>query len=154
MAGETNTSIFDVAKYVIEIFYQGKDVDQITLYKILWFCQGWHYYITDGPLFKEEFEARGLGPVPIVMWDVLKGNRFVSKKIIEKSGNVDNIDDFSKRVIRKIAGIYSQFDAYTLSDLSHQCAPWKRYSKEEFKTIPNDELGRYFISRGNKIGNG
>ena len=153
MNKETNTSIFDVAKYIIQVFYpDNRPIDQITLYKLLWFCQGWHYYIKGGPLFPEEFDARKLGPVPMAMWADLGGSHPVNKKIVKEKGNVDNINDFTKKVIRRKAGIYSQFDSRTLSEMSYRCVPWDKYIKMEGKTIPNDELGEYFIKRGKEHG--
>ena len=148
MNEETNTSIFDVAKCILGIYDEDESVDQITLYKLLWFCQGWHYYIVGTPLFNEQFEARRLGPVPKDMWEFLKGNREVMKDEIKKRGNLANIGEFSKEVVRRIAGIYSQFDPYDLSELSHQCTPWEKYVGRENNTIPNDELGAYFIEKG------
>lgn len=145
MIKESQTSIFDVAKYILELLDpDDMPIDQVSLYKLLWFCHGWHFHVADGPLFKESFEARKYGPVPPDMWNIFKGMREVFESELEQRGNVDNIDVFSKEVIKKVVNFYSQFDSNTLSELSHHCTPWENNVNKKDKTIPNEEIRDFF----------
>lgn len=143
MTGESDTSIFDVAKYIFEL-QDSEPIDQVSLHKLLWFCQGWHYHVTDEPLFNEAFVARKYGPVPMAIWESLKGKRIVVENEIESKGNSDNIDDFSKGVIEKVVNYYSQFDSIALSELAYQCDPWKNNVNNEKNEIDNEEIRVFF----------
>lgn len=149
MTGDTDTSMFDVAKYIFENlakfeYSSEHPIDQMSLYKLLWFCQGWHYFVTNKPLFKESFEARAFGPVPKAMWDVLNGKRYVRQNEIDRRGNLENLGEFSRKIIDKVVKFYSQFDACTLSNLAHQCDPWKNYATKGSVVIPNEEIRKFF----------
>lgn len=146
MNGTTEVTIHDVAAFIYD-YMNVQHMTQMTLYKLLWFCQGWHCRFTGKFLFQETFEARELGPVPPVLWNELQGKPRVYREKFNIKGNPAKItNESSKFIIRKVVDLYGKFPPYVLSAFSHQCDPWRNNFDidDKTKTIPNDEIHDYF----------
>lgn len=144
MIEKPEVTIFDVAKYIFENWHRDY-ITQIELYKLLWFCQGWHYNVTGHPLFFEEFEAWDRGPVPRVLWDIHKGK----VKLYERdflTGKASRISGDSRIVVDKVIQHYGKFAQATLIYLSHRCDPWKEYHSHgrNNQQIPLEAIKDYF----------
>ena len=141
-------SIYDVAKYIFDNWHKSY-ITQIELYKLLWFCQGWHFNVTNEPLFKEDFEAWVNGPVSPELWKIFKGRvRLFSEDFDGISGNAGKVmkDNNARMVVDKILLAYGRLSQAKLIYLTHQCIPWQNHVDESDQIIPQDEIREYFCS--------
>ena len=138
-------TIFDVAKYIFEDWHKSY-ITQIELYKLLWFCQGWHYNVTQKPMFEEDFEAWDSGPVPRVLWNIFRGRLNLHKHDFDSMGigNADKVSGVSKKVIDKVLNHYGYFSQEVLIYLSHKSDPWKKNNPKSDQLIPREEIKDYF----------
>ena len=142
---DASSNIFDVASYIFEKWHKPY-ITQIELYKLLWFCQGWHFNVREKPLFNELFEAWNNGPVPRELWNIYKGKINLYERDFRNLGDSDNVPTKSKKIIKKVLNHYGKFSQTTLIYLSHQCKPWKNNHNKIPQTIPQDEIEEYFCS--------
>ena len=136
----------------------------MTLLKVLYFAHAWHLAQFDRPLIAQPFEAWKYGPVVRVVYDQVKGagkqpltallRSFDAKKCAYISTPFD-FDFTLDKFLRDILDFYSQFHAFTLSDLTHEKgSPWDQiWSEAEKKAvpgmvIPNEQIKMWFSQSG------
>lgn len=143
MSNEVATvTIYDAAKYIFK--YLDRSLSQIELYKLLWFCQGFHYGNTGIPLFKEPFEAWEHGPVPRILWTHFRGKTRLTIDDFADFGRARKIKGRSKKIVDLVLDHYGQYSPSALRQLSHQCRPWIDHKDDVDQTIPNSEIYDYF----------
>jgi uncharacterized phage-associated protein len=106
----------------------------MTLLKVLYFAHAWHLAKEDKPLIAQPFEAWNYGPVNRVVYDQFKifGNRPIDARALSFDAKCGEFrparylfDAETEKFLNDIFDYYSQFHAYTLSDLTHEKGgPW------------------------------
>lgn len=113
------TSILDVASYILE---KCGSMTAMKLEKLCYYSQAWSLVWNGSPLFEENFEAWANGPVCPVLFDKHRHMFTVSKEDIP--GNSLNLSSEQKETIDAVIEAYGKLDAYQLSTLTHNEAPW------------------------------
>jgi uncharacterized phage-associated protein len=136
-----------IANLLLE-FAEARNVrlTQIALLKLLYFAHGWYLARTGNPLISQEFEAWEYGPVVKVVRDEFKsfGNRPITARAAKLdiySGKriqvVPNLSQDDIQFVHSIFEIYHVFDAWQLSDMTHEPnSPWDRVWN------PSEPIGR------------
>jgi uncharacterized phage-associated protein len=133
---------------------------QISLLKILYFCQGWYLLYKNKPLISNDFEAWENGPVIKVVWDSFKS--FGAKKITGRAGKFDlmtgqitevipNLSSADDDFVSQIFQVYHVFGPWELRDMTHEPgSPWHKLWKSERPVarfglrIKNQEIFEHF----------
>jgi uncharacterized phage-associated protein len=136
------------------------ELTQISLLKILYFCQGWYLLYRNKPLISNDFEAWENGPVIKVVRDAFKSfgaNPITGRasKFDLMSGEVTPIiphlnpddDDF----VGQIFEVYHVFGPWELRDMTHETgSPWHKLWKSDRPVarfglrIKNQEILEHF----------
>ena len=114
------TSIFDVAKYILE---QRGRMSTMKLQKLCYYAQAWSLVWDDEPLFPEDFEAWANGPVCPKLFYATQGTFSVTAN--DEQGNSNNLDDNQKDTINRVLSHYAIHNAQWLSQLTHMEDPWQ-----------------------------
>lgn len=146
---------------------QGCKITQMSLLKILYYAHGWYLASRGVPLFKQPVEAWEHGPVVKVVRDAFKS--FGKRPITSPAERVDletgelielpsDLSEQDNEFIRSIFGAYAKYDAFTLSDMTHEKnSPWDRVWNTDGTVgrlglrIRNDEIQRHFLSLGDIV---
>lgn len=109
---------------------------QISILKLLYFSHGWYLAAHRKPLISQEFEAWQHGPVVKVVRDAFKSyeaapitGRATKLDIFtcERTEVVPNISPDDTIFIQSIFDAYRLYDAWQLSDMTHESgSPWDR----------------------------
>lgn len=130
---------------------RGVEITVMTLLKVLYFAHGWHLAEKNKPLVAQPFEAWTYGPVNRVVYDQLKGlgRKPVRQRLqtfdVISCGYVDaptGFDAETTRFLNNIFDYYGRFDAFRLSDLTHEPgSPWDAIWKAaEERAVPGMEI--------------
>jgi uncharacterized phage-associated protein len=133
----------DVAKYIINANIH--DIDNLKLQKLLYYCQGIHFCLSDTPLFDDEIEAWQYGPVVPCVYKKYKSYGF---EPIHKISNTENIrlSNTEREAIDMTLSYYGLMSGVTLINKTHQETPWKSVFKPGKKhlIISKDSIKKYF----------
>ena len=113
-------SIFDVAKYILEI--KG-EMSTWKLQKLCYYAQAWHYTWTERRLIKEDFEAWRNGPVCPELFAAHKGKFMISAEDLQ--GEPSNMNDDERDSVDVVLKDYGDRPPYELREQSHFEKPWK-----------------------------
>ncbi len=139
-----------IAKFFInkaseEIIGENGEKEGITnlkLQKILYFAQA--YFLTSQmkkALFSEKIEAWKYGPVIPSVYHEFKSNG--NKPIVETYDL--NIDSDDEELLNEVWGIFGQYSAGHLVDMTHSHKPWKEaFAKGENTVIPVKSIQDYY----------
>lgn len=117
----TDISIFDVAKYILELCPSGMTTRKLQ--KLAFFCQGYYLAIFKSPLFKEEFQAWQYGPVCYELFKTHQGKYTITADQI--TGDSGNLIAEQKALVRSVTERLGDYSGNQLSDLTHQeDTPW------------------------------
>jgi len=123
----TDTSIFDVAKYIVELCPSGMTTRKLQ--KLAFFCQGYYLAIFKSPLFKEEFQAWQYGPVCYELFKTHQGRYTITADQVK--GDSGNLIAKQKALVRSVTERLGDYSGSQLSDLTHQeDTPWWSVRKE------------------------
>lgn len=141
-------SCIDVAKYFLSKSSEdaGDTISNLKLQKLIYYAQGFSLALLDEPLFGEPIEAWMHGPVSPHVYQAYRDFG---------SGAIPAPEVFDPRVFTRkqldlldeVYGVYGQYSAWKLRELTHTEAPWKdnyepgRYSRE----IPVAEMKKFFV---------
>lgn len=122
-------------------------ITSMTLLKVLYFAHAWHLAKFDTPLVAQPFEAWKYGPVNRVVYDQIK--QFGAKPIEGRLRTFDPnlckfveadraVDQSTAHLLNHTFDYYSQFHAFTLSDLTHESgSPWEQiWQAAEKRAVP------------------
>ena len=136
-----------IANFLLEaVENNGRMLTQLSLYKIVYFCHGWHLSINNGALVKQEFEAWEHGPVVKVLRDEFK--MFGDNPITARALKLDiftgiraevspKLAPHDARFVHSVLDSYGQYHAWKLRDMTHEPgSPWDNLWN------PNKPLGR------------
>ncbi len=134
-------NISQLSKYIVHQFSK-QSPDGITpmkLQKLLFYVKAWTLVAGD-QLIIEDFEHWDYGPVNRDIYNTYKG--YGRQKIeIDQPENL-NITSTEKEIIDFIVENYIEFDAITLSEMTHTEEPWKKTSTNE--VISNESIKSYY----------
>ncbi len=118
----------------------GENISNLKLQKLLYYAQGFHLAMNDGaPLFEDEILAWQHGPVVRDVWQHYRDYR---AEAIPTDPNFDpeSVDAEAREAIEEAYGVYGQYSAWGLRNLTHEEAPWR-------DTPPNGVISREAIRR-------
>jgi uncharacterized phage-associated protein len=133
---------------------------QVALLKLLYFAQGWYLAARRKPLILQEFEAWKHGPVVKVVRDAFKS--YESAPITGRATRLDiytnthtvvepNVSSSDAEFIRSIFNAYHVYDAWELSDMTHEPgSPWDQMWNSSAPIgrlalrIKNDDIQAHF----------
>lgn len=133
----------DVAKYIINANIL--DMDNLKLQKLMYYCQGIHFCLSDKPLFDEEIEAWQYGPVVPCVYKKYKS---YDLETISKVNNVENIclSNTEREAIDMTLSHYGLMSGVALINKTHQESPWRSVFQAGKKhiVISKDSIKKYF----------
>jgi len=112
-------SAHDVAAYILE--KQG-EMTTMKLQKLVFYCQSWHLFWDEKPLFEDRIEAWANGPVVPALYDLHRGKFTVSEW---PQGDLRNLQEEEQGTVKAVLGYYGDKTSQWLSDLTHQEQPWR-----------------------------
>lgn len=115
-----NTSIFDVAKYLLE---NKGEMTAMKLQKLAFYVKAWGLVWDEEEIFPESFQAWANGAVSPVLYDRHRGQFKITPEQFAFA-NSDNIKAEHKETIDKVLEFYGNYTAQQLSDINHQESPW------------------------------
>ncbi|MCY3879279.1 MAG: DUF4065 domain-containing protein [Rhodobacteraceae bacterium] len=138
-----------VANWFVERFRKdGRSLSVMELLKLTYIAHGWHLEIFGTPLFENRIEAWRHGPV---IPDVYNAFRSQGQDVREpvpgfaRLGNESDID-----LLEQVYGIYGEYNAYQLSDLTHvPGGPWHVTMEigGPFTRIPDSVIKQHYVER-------
>lgn len=139
-------SVFDTAKYILE---KSGEMDPIKLQKLLYFAQAWSMVWDDTPLFPEDFQAWGTGPVCMPLRERFEGHSSLSASDIS-FGDSSKLSDTQKRSIDLVLDHYGSEGITELIWDTQQGKPWRSVYRriappdETCDIIPKDSIAIYY----------
>jgi len=115
---------------------RGQRLTQVSLLKLIYFAHGWYLATYDRPLVTQDFEAWQYGPVVKVVRDEFKqfGKSAIAGRATKlnirtgvRSFIAPDISDPDQNFMRSILQAYEGYDAWQLSDMTHEKgSPWDK----------------------------
>ena len=139
-------SVRDVAQYILSKI--GKTTTW-KLQKLVYYTQAWHLVWDDEPLFDEEIQAWANGPVCPDLYNIHKGNFFISSV---RGADYNRLRDNERETIDIVVDHYGKNTGQELSSLTHSERPWQEARKGLIpgemgdKPITHDSLSEYYGS--------
>lgn len=132
-----------VSNYILSLSNPdiGDIISNLKLQKLLYYCQGFHLAMYDKPLFEEPIEAWKYGPVVKSIYQKYK-DRGTERLEIPSNLNDFSLTEEEKELINEVYGMYGQFSAWRLMELTHGESPWK--TTPENGVITHQKLTEYF----------
>ncbi|MDR3302895.1 MAG: DUF4065 domain-containing protein [Treponema sp.] len=141
------TSVYTVAGFILQT---GKANDKeggcdlitnMKMQKLVYYCQGFYLALYDTPLFAEPLEAWEHGPVCPPLYHELKAH---GANPLPYNGDdfYETLNKQEVELILEIYGVYGQFAAWRLREMTHQAPPWR--DTPFHQVIPHDLMNTYF----------
>ena len=112
--------VYDIAAYILN---QNGKMTAMKLQKLVYYSQAWSLVWDEKPLFEENVEAWANGPIVRELYDIHKGEFYVTKL---KKGSIGKVKGKAKDTIDSVLKYYSGKSGQWLSDLAHKELPWKQ----------------------------
>lgn len=107
------------------------------IHKLLYYCQGWHLAWVGEPLFPEDIEAWGMGPVVATLW---RDEKYRPK------AEPQALSEIEARTVEYVAARYGELWANQLVGRTHQEDPWL-YAREHGEwTLSLDRMREFFTA--------
>ena len=139
-------SCHDVAQYFVAQMDEdaGDLVSNLKLQKLVYYAQGFSLVLHGRPLFSERIEAWVHGPVVPELYQEYKP---CGSDAISHPGELDFslYDEQTRQLLDEVYGVYGQFSAWKLHDMTRSEPPWRDAPLGE--EIRHDDLASYFSSR-------
>src|SRR5882762_4780465 len=115
----------DIAKHILKLSNPevGDIISNLKLQKLLYYTQGFHFAMTDEPLFKEDIYAWQYGPVVPEVYHEFKYLGSGAIPVPEDQGI--QLDEKISELIADVFNVYGQYSALKLMDMTHNETPWK-----------------------------
>jgi uncharacterized phage-associated protein len=134
-------NIISLSNYVIRQFSQQSPggITPMKLQKLLYYIKVWTS-IAEQALVPENFEHWNYGPVNKEIYDLYKqyGSSAISPELLDEF----KINYPEKELVDFILENYIEFDAFTLSAMTHTEDPWKETEKNNI--ISNELIKSYY----------
>ena len=134
LSNEKDIELENVAQYIIN----NNEITNLSLQKLLYYCQLFNYVIYDKPMFKSACSAWDHGPVydDIYYKYKINGNNPIS--------DINKVDlNFNKKLVNAIINNFGIFSGPTLCYFTHSENPWKTAYNNGGKI--NDEAFKKFF---------
>jgi uncharacterized phage-associated protein len=136
-------SALQVANYLLTLSDDeaGDNLSNLKLQKLLYYTQGFFLALERRPLFPESIEAWAHGPVVQSVYHEFKehGSQAIPvPETIDLTGFTEETLD----TIMNVYGVYGQFSAWKLRDMTHSEPPWRDTPRGA--TITHARLRQYF----------
>jgi uncharacterized phage-associated protein len=153
----------EIANFVLDRCDElGRDISNLSLQKIVYFCHVFVLTVLQRPLIGEEFEAWEWGPVMPYLYREFKS--FGDGRISRRATKLDRasgarivanyaIDKEILALLTEVVDMYSQLPAYRLVQISHiKGSPWDQVWNHGKKInagmrIPNALIAEYYSKR-------
>lgn len=105
----------------------GRDVNLLSLLKLVFFSHGWHLAIRGEPLIKDMIEAAQFGPTIPSIYQAFKHNQL--NPISEFGPPLDDdewyVDSWTEELLERIWDTYGRMHPYKLSEITRRKdSPW------------------------------
>lgn len=142
---KTMADIHDVAKcflYLDDTNEGGDGITNMKLQKLVYYAQGFYGAIFNEPLFDNEVVAWTHGPVVPELYHQYKSH---GRNSVPYHNNflTDSITEQEFELIKEVYGVFGQFSAWKLRDMTHEEKPWLDHEKQA-AVIPFPEIESYF----------
>lgn len=146
-------SAADIANWYIwrvnEDAEYGDNITNLKLQKLVYYAQGFHLATFESPLFDDEIRAWLHGPVVPVLYQTYK--TYGATPIPTPPGYVPAavLNGDARDLLEDVYGVYGQFSAWGLRNLTHEEAPWQETPMNE--VITHEIMRNYFkehLARG------
>jgi uncharacterized phage-associated protein len=134
-------NIIDLSKYIVNQFSDQSPagITPMKLQKLLYYVKAWTL-VAGKQLLQEDFRHWNYGPVNRDVYEYYKQYR---GNVISPSERDElNISESEKELVDFIVENYIQFDAFTLSAMTHTEEPWKITKKDD--VISNNLIISYY----------
>lgn len=119
-------------------------ITNMKMQKLVYYCQGFYLAFHNHPLFPEPLEAWEHGPVCPLLYQRLK--QYGANPIpVNGESYADNLQEAEQRVIADVYGVYGQFAAWRLREMTHQDPPWRDTPLRH--VITHDKLRQFFLTQ-------
>ena len=126
---------------------------QVSLLKLLYFAHGWYLASHSNPLIVQEFEALQYGPIVKVVWDEFKS--FGAQPITSRASKLDiysgrrtlvppDLSPHDGRFVQSIFEAYHVYDAWQLSDMTHEPGSRKSPAITDLSSFPGQDSRKRF----------
>lgn len=118
-------------------------LDQMRLYKLMYYAQGWSLAWYNEPLFRDEIQAWKHGPVPTTVRQRVKDTEITPDTI----GKPADLTERQKNTIWHVWMNYKKYPGLELSKMTHRETPWiSAYDGGQIctNTISERSLREYF----------
>ncbi|WP_020467861.1 Panacea domain-containing protein [Zavarzinella formosa] len=116
-------SAIDVARqFVILAGADGEPLNQMRLYKLMYYAQGWSMAWYLEPLFDDRIEAWKLGPVPK---NIRRELQSFGDDPISGLGEPEALTVRARDLIGAVWNKFREFSGFGLSDRTHKEPPWR-----------------------------
>lgn len=136
-----------VANFILDVSSQnGREITNLALQKIVYFCHVWSLVLLGRPLIKQEFEAWKHGPVLQYLYHQFKNCD--RRPINERAQKLDQatgsqvvveyrFDSDIESLLHKVVVTYSRFSAGELVEISHEKGgPWDKVWNHQGQVNP------------------
>lgn len=121
----------------------GDNITNLKLQKLVYYAQGFHLAWHGTPLFLDPIEAWAHGPVVRQLY--FQYQAFGANPIPTPEGfDPGSIDEQTRELLEEVYGVYGQYSAWGLRNLTHEEPPWKDTPANQ--VIPVEAMQRYFAS--------
>jgi len=105
----------------------------LKIYKLAYYCQGWHLAWTGRPMFEEAMEAWAMGPVVADLWhDEDKGRPRPQAR---------QPDDQAVAVLDYVVTRYGGLSGHDLARMTHSEDPWRNATEiDDAFSVQNPEI--------------
>lgn len=144
-----------IANRLLEIAWNDEvSLTKMQLIKLVYLVHGWSLAFLGRSLIEDRPQAWKLGPVYPRLYKKLSGytSQPINKLILDASTNLPYSLTFQTQgerdLVNQVASSYSEFDAFTLSDMTHKSGtPWSNTYKNGdgvYENISEDDIAQYY----------
>ncbi|TCK65777.1 type II toxin-antitoxin system antitoxin SocA domain-containing protein [Curtobacterium sp. PhB136] len=139
----------DVAKWFLAwADAEDAELSNLKLQKLLYYAQGQHLGRTGEPLFSDEIEAWGHGPVVPAVYRAFKafGAAPIEPEGVLRSFDWSNYSDVQQH-LANVWLTYGVYSAWALRDKTHREAPWvEAFNADERNAVIGQDALRSFFA--------
>lgn len=155
------TDARDVARHLVRVGYSPESPEestllcQLRLQKLLYYCQGWGYALTGGPLFHQTIGAWPKGPVVKDVYQMFKGRKDGIRP--EEAGEPGPMAETTIELIRMVWREYAKYTPGELIAMTHGEPAWKEArqglaaDERTDRTLSPETMAAYFKEQAKKL---
>ncbi|MEK5209141.1 Panacea domain-containing protein [Psychrobacillus sp. FSL H8-0510] len=148
--GLKKTTAADVASFIVHLCNKDeksghyRTLQNVKMQKLLYYCQGYSYYMNQKPLFRDYFEAWPYGPsIPRIH---RRFSIYGQNDIHSSEGEVDlpYLTDEEKKIIEHVWDDLGNYNVFALVNATLLEDPWKLANEKGTVFITPDSIHAYF----------